>query len=104
MAEIGVHRARNRPAYGVWEPGREETVRRPLVQLQQTRPARGQHQRRAARVHKAETVAAHRRGTYLHNIIINICMIGTYIIGRTFFCGGGPKTVLRDDAPSRSCE
>jgi len=63
VAQDRVRRARDRPVNGVRQSGRQEAVRRPIVQLQQTSQARGEHQRRTSGVHKAETVAAHRRGT-----------------------------------------
>jgi len=63
VAEIRIRRPRDRSAVGVGKPGRQEALRRSVVQLQQTRQAGGEHQRRSPGVHKAETVAAHRRGT-----------------------------------------
>lgn len=62
MAEISVYWNCNRSVDGVREPGCQATVRRSAVQLQQTRAARREHQRRAPGVNKAETVAAYRRG------------------------------------------
>lgn len=44
MAEIRIRRTRGRSATGVGESGRQEVVRRSVVQLQQTRQTRCEHQ------------------------------------------------------------
>lgn len=64
MAQIdNIYRTRGGPvADGVREPRRQKAVRRPAVQLQQTRQTRSEHQRRSPGVHKTKTVAAHRCG------------------------------------------
>lgn len=69
LAALGARGARRRGR----QPGRQAPLRRSAVQLQQARQAGRQHLRRAARLHQAQAVPAHRRREYQHTCLFLDC-------------------------------
>lgn len=66
---LGAPRGRRR------QPGRQATLRRPTLQLQQARPARRQHHRCPPRLHQTQAQSAHRCCTLLNHLLLKILIV-----------------------------